>query len=83
MRCNKRCRVGVTKTRYPFVYSLINQDRIGVIEVEIPKNLLSGFKNCSSVEIHGVPTFNFFREHYTKRLKGYVVQAIVEDKDFQ
>ncbi|WP_180644586.1 exodeoxyribonuclease VII large subunit [Acinetobacter bereziniae] len=71
------------KTRYPLVYGLIIQDRTGSIEVEIPKNLLSGFKNGSCIEIHGVPTFNFFKEQCTKRLKGYAVQAIEEDKDLQ
>ncbi|MDC4794169.1 hypothetical protein NQ839_18415 [Acinetobacter baumannii] len=79
----KNVEQAVENSKWPSVYDLIIQDTTGAIEVEIPKHLLSSFKNGSYVEIHGVPTFNFFREQCTKRLKGYTIQAIEDDSAIQ
>ncbi|MDC4883591.1 hypothetical protein OHW08_05875 [Acinetobacter baumannii] len=79
----KNVEQAVENSKWSLVYDLIIQDTTGVIEVEIPKHLLSSFKNGSYVEIHGVPTFNFFREQCTKRLKGYTIQAIEDDSAIQ
>ncbi|HCQ9811477.1 hypothetical protein I1W56_15535 [Acinetobacter baumannii] len=79
----KNVEQAVENSKWPLVYDLIIQDTTGAIEVEIPKHLLSSFKNGSYVEIHGVPTFNFFREQCTKRLKGYTIQAIEDDSAIQ
>ncbi|NUG23332.1 exodeoxyribonuclease VII large subunit [Acinetobacter lactucae] len=79
----KNVEQAVENSKWPSVYDLIIQDTTGAIEVEIPKHLLSSFKNGSYVEIHGVPTFNFFREQCTKRLKGYTIQAIEDDSSIQ
>lgn len=79
----KNVEQAVENSKWSLVYDLIIQDTTGAIEVEIPKHLLSGFKNGSYVEIHGVPTFNFFREQCTKRLKGYTIQAIEDDSVIQ
>lgn len=76
----KNVEQAVENSKWPSVYDLIIQDTTGAIEVEIPKHLLSSFKNGSYVEIHGVPTFNFFREQCTKRLRGYTIRVIEEDK---
>ncbi|MDC5624812.1 hypothetical protein OFN08_10205 [Acinetobacter baumannii] len=79
----KNVEQAVENSKWSLVYDLIIQDTTGAIEVEIPKHLLSSFKNGSYVEIHGVPTFNFFREQCTKRLKGYTIQAIEDDSAIQ
>ncbi|MGQ1014895.1 exodeoxyribonuclease VII large subunit [Acinetobacter baumannii] len=79
----KNVEQAVENSKWSLVYDLIIQDTTGAIEVEIPKHLLSSFKNGSYVEIHGVPTFNFFREQCTKRLKGYTIQAIEDDTAIQ
>lgn len=79
----KNVEQAVKNSKWSLVYDLIIQDTTGAIEVEIPKHLLSSFKNGSYVEIHGVPTFNFFREQCTKRLKGYTIQAIEDDSAIQ
>ncbi|MDC4268117.1 hypothetical protein NRA36_17940 [Acinetobacter baumannii] len=79
----KNVEQAVENSKWSLVYDLIIQDTSGAIEVEIPKHLLSSFKNGSYVEIHGVPTFNFFREQCTKRLKGYTIQAIEDDSAIQ
>jgi len=79
----KNVEQAVEKSKWTSVYDLIIQDTTGTIEVEIQKHLLSSFKNGSYVEIHGVPTFNFFREQCTKRLKGYTIRAIEEDNAIQ
>lgn len=79
----KNVEQAVENSKWPSVYDLIIHDTTGAIEVEIPKHLLSSFKNGSYVEIHGVPTFNFFREQCTKRLKGYTIQAIEDDTAIQ
>jgi hypothetical protein len=74
----KNVEQAVENSKWTSVYDLIIQDETGAIEVEISKHLLSSFKNGSYVEIQGVPTFNFFREQCTKRLKGYATQQGVE-----
>ncbi|EMX9971486.1 hypothetical protein AAIB57_001294 [Acinetobacter baumannii] len=79
----KNVEQAVENSKWSLVYDLIIQDTTGAIEVEIPKHLLSSFKNGNYVEIHGVPTFNFFREQCTKRLKGYTIQAIEDDSAIQ
>lgn len=79
----KNVEQAVKNSKWSLVYDLIIQDTTGAIEVEIPKHLLSSFKNGSYVEIHGVPTFNFFREQCTKRLKAYTIQAIEDDSAIQ
>lgn len=79
----KNVEQAVENSKWPSVYDLVIQDTTGTIEVEISKHLLSSFKNGSYVEIHGVPTFNFFREQCTKRLKGYTIRAIEEDNAIQ
>ncbi|MDC5277760.1 hypothetical protein OHW85_19700 [Acinetobacter baumannii] len=79
----KNVEQAVENSKWSLVYDLIIQDTTGAIEVEIPKHLLSSFKNGSYVEINGVPTFNFFREQCTKRLKGYIIQAIEDDSAIQ
>ncbi|MBJ8504388.1 hypothetical protein I6M96_05155 [Acinetobacter seifertii] len=79
----KNVEQAVENSKWSLVYDLIIQDTTGAIEVEIPKHLLSSFKNGSYVEIHGVPTFNFFREQCTKRLKGYTIKAIEDDSAIQ
>lgn len=79
----KNVEQAVENSKWSLVYDLIIQDTTGTIEVEIPKHLLFSFKNGSYVEIHGVPTFNFFREQCTKRLKGYTIQAIEDDSAIQ
>lgn len=79
----KNVEQAVENSKWPLVYDLIIQDTTGTIEVEISKHLLSGLKNGSYVEIQGVPTFNFFREQCTKRLKGYTLRIIEEDKAIQ
>lgn len=79
----KNVEQAVENSKWSLVYDLIIQDTTGTIEVEIPKHLLSSFKNGSYVEIHGVPTFNFFREQCTKRLKGYTIRVIEEDNAIQ
>lgn len=79
----KNVEQAVENSKWSLVYDLIIQDTTGAIEVEIPKHLLSSFKNGSYVEIHGVPTFNFFREQCTKRLKGYTIQGIEDDSAIQ
>ncbi|EMS7202038.1 hypothetical protein WK143_003715, partial [Acinetobacter baumannii] len=55
----KNVEQAVENSKWSLVYDLIIQDTTGAIEVEIPKHLLSSFKNGNYVEIHGVPTFNF------------------------
>ncbi|MBJ9425860.1 exodeoxyribonuclease VII large subunit [Acinetobacter seifertii] len=79
----KNVEQAVENSKWPSVYDLIIQDNTGAIEVEIPKHLLSSLKNGSYVEIHGVPTFNFFREQCTKRLRGHTIRVIEEDKKIQ
>ncbi|EOG9731841.1 exodeoxyribonuclease VII large subunit [Acinetobacter baumannii] len=79
----KNVEQAVENSKWSLVYDLIIQDTTGAIEVEIPKHLLSSFKNGNYVEIHGVPTFFFFREQCTKRLKGYTIQAIEDDSAIQ
>ncbi|MDS7930087.1 exodeoxyribonuclease VII large subunit [Acinetobacter sp. V102_4] len=79
----KNVEQAVENSKWALVYDLIIQDITGTIEVEISKHLLSSFKNGSYVEIQGVPTFNFFREQCTKRLKGYTIRAIEEDSAIQ
>jgi len=79
----KNVEQAVENSKWPSVYDLIIQDTTGTIEVEMPKHLVSSLKNGSYVEIHGVPTFNFFREQCTKRLKGYTIRAIEEDSAIQ
>ncbi|WP_332606367.1 exodeoxyribonuclease VII large subunit [Acinetobacter sp. ESBL14] len=79
----KNVEQAVENSKWPSVYDLFIQDITGTIEVEISKHLLSSFKNGSYVEIHGVPTFNFFREQCSKRLKGYTIRAIEEDNAIQ
>lgn len=79
----KNVEQAVENSKWTSVYDLIIQDTTGTIEVEISKHLLSSFKNGSYVEIHGVPTFNFFREQCTKRLKGYTIRVIEEDNAIQ
>ncbi|MGQ1128360.1 exodeoxyribonuclease VII large subunit [Acinetobacter baumannii] len=79
----KNVEQAVENSKWPSVYDLIIQDTTGTIEVEISKHLLSSLKNGSYVEIHGVPTFNFFREQCTKRLRGYTIQVIEEDNAIQ
>lgn len=79
----KNVEQAVENSKWPSVYDLIIQDATGAIEVEISKHLLSSFKNGSYVEIQGVPTFNFFREQCTKRLKGYAIRTIEEDSAIQ
>lgn len=79
----KNVEQAVENSKWPLVYDLIIQDTTGAIEVEIPKHLVSSLKNGSYVEIHGVPTFNFFREQCTKRLRGHTIRVIEEDKKIQ
>ncbi|MDW3027064.1 exodeoxyribonuclease VII large subunit [Acinetobacter baumannii] len=79
----KNVEQAVENSKWPSVYDLIIQDTTGAIEVEIPKHLVSILKNGSYVEIHGVPTFNFFREQCTKRLRGHTIRVIEEDKKIQ
>lgn len=79
----KNVEQAVENSKWPSVYDLIIQDTTGTIEVEIPKHLVSSLENGSYVEIHGVPTFNFFREQCTKRLRGYTIRVIEEDKRIQ
>lgn len=79
----KNVEQAVENSKWTSVYDLIIQDATGAIEVEISKHLLSSFKNGSYVEIQGVPTFNFFREQCTKRLKGYAIRTIEEDSAIQ
>ncbi|MDP9803151.1 exodeoxyribonuclease VII large subunit [Acinetobacter calcoaceticus] len=79
----KNVEQAVENSKWPSVYDLIIQDTTGTIEVEMPKHLVSSLKNGSYVEIHGVPTFNFFREQCTKRLKGYTIRSIEEDSAIQ
>lgn len=79
----KNVEQAVENSKWPSVYDLIIQDTTGSIEVEISKHLLSSLKNGSYVEIQGVPTFNFFREQCTKRLRGYAIRAIEEDSAIQ
>lgn len=79
----KNVEQAVENSKWPSVYDLIIQDTTGAIEVEIPKHLVSSLKNGSYVEIHGVPTFNFFREQCTKRLRGHTIRVIEEDKKIQ
>lgn len=79
----KNVEQAVENSKWSSVYDLIIQDTTGTIEVEIPKHLVSSLKNGSYVEIHGVPTFNFFREQCTKRLRGYTIRAIEEDNAIQ
>ncbi|MDO7413357.1 exodeoxyribonuclease VII large subunit [Acinetobacter baumannii] len=79
----KNVEQAVENSKWPSIYDLIIQDTTGTIEVEIPKHLVSNLKNGSYVEIHGVPTFNFFREQCTKRLRGYTIRAIEEDNAIQ
>lgn len=79
----KNVEQAVENSKWTSVYDLIIQDTTGTIEVEIPKHLVSSLENGSYVEIHGVPTFNFFREQCTKRLRGYTIRVIEEDKRIQ
>ncbi|MFA0797689.1 exodeoxyribonuclease VII large subunit [Acinetobacter baumannii] len=79
----KNVEQAVENSKWSSVYDLIIQDTTGTIEVEIPKHLVSSLKNGSYVEIHGVPTFNFFREQCTKRLRGHTIRVIEEDKKIQ
>lgn len=79
----KNVEQAVENSKWPSIYDLIIQDTSGTIEVEIPKHLVSSLKNGSYVEIHGVPTFNFFREQCTKRLRGHTIRVIEEDKKIQ
>lgn len=79
----KNVEQAVENSKWPSIYDLIIQDTTGTIEVEIPKHLVSSLKNGSYVEIHGVPTFNFFREQCTKRLRGHTIRVIEEDKKIQ
>lgn len=79
----KNVEQAVENSKWTSVYDLIIQDATGAIEVEISKHLLSSFKNGSYVEIQGVPTFNFFREQCTKRLKGYAIRTFEEDSAIQ
>ncbi|CAA0235609.1 TPA: hypothetical protein ACNV0F_001045 [Acinetobacter baumannii] len=76
----KNVEQAVENSKWPSIYDLIIQDTTGTIEVEIPKHLVSSLKNGSYVEIHGVPTFNFFREQCTKRLRGHTIRVIEGDK---
>lgn len=62
----KNVEQAVENSKWSLVYDLIIQDTTGAIEVEIPKHLLSSFKNGSYVEIHGVPTFNFLESNALK-----------------
>lgn len=79
----KNVEQAVENSKWPSIYDLIIQDTTGTIEVEIPKHLVSSLKNGSYVEIHGEPTFNFFREQCTKRLRGHTIRVIEEDKKIQ
>jgi len=79
----KNVEQAVENSKWSSVYDLIIQDTTGTIEVEIPKHLVSSLRNGSYVEIHGVPTFNFFREQCTKRLRGHTIRVIEEDREVQ